>query len=94
MDQRHPEDGHHGVADVFLDRAAVTLDHLAHAREVAAHHVTQRFWVQLLAQRGRPGDVGEQDRHDLAGLARDGRCAERGSAIPAVPEALRVVFAA
>ncbi len=36
VDDGHAEDGHDRVADVLLDRAAVALDDLAHAREVAA----------------------------------------------------------
>ena len=91
---RNPEDGHHRVADVLLDRSAVALDDLAHAREVAAHDVTQRLRVEPLAERRRAGHVREQDGHRLACRARRGRLRERRAAIPAVPEAHRVLFAA
>ena len=37
VDGRDPEDGHHRVADVLLDGAAVALDHGAHRVEVAGH---------------------------------------------------------
>ena len=90
---RDPEYGHHRVADVLLDRAAVALDDLAHAREVAAHDVAQRFRVEPLAERRRAGHVGEQDGHRLARLAGRGSRRQGRAAVPAQPEACRVLLA-
>ncbi len=70
VDHRDPEHRHHGVADELLDGPAVALDHAAHHGEVAGHQGPERFGVQLLAQGRRPGHVGEQDRDQLADLAR------------------------
>src|SRR5207237_6182861 len=65
-----PEDGYVGVADALLDRAAVALDRLLRGLEVASHHVSQALGVDPLAERGRAGDVTEEDGHRLARLAR------------------------
>ena len=69
-DGRHAEDGHHGVADELLDRAAVPLDRGARDVEVARHQRAQRLGVEPLAERGRAGDVAEEHGHDLPLLAR------------------------
>ena len=70
VDRGDPEHRHHRIADELLDRPPVALDDRAHRGEVAGHQGPQRLGVQLLAQGRRPGHVGEQDRHDLAHLAR------------------------
>ena len=93
VDHGYPEHGHHRVADVLLDRSTVAFDDLAHAREVAAHHVPQRLRVEPLAERSRARHVGEQDGHHLACLAlrRGGR--EQRAAEATMPEAHWVLFA-
>ena len=44
------EDGHHGVADELLDRAAVTLERGSHLVEVARHHAPHQLGVAHLAE--------------------------------------------
>jgi hypothetical protein len=57
------------VADELLDDPAFGLDLPAHRREERIKDVAQPLGVELLAQRRRAGDVGEQDRHPLPLLA-------------------------
>jgi len=66
----HAEHGHHGIADELLHGAAVPLDDALHPLEVAREQRPQRLWVGRVAQRRRPGDVAEEDRHRLPVLAR------------------------
>jgi hypothetical protein len=68
-----PEHGHHGVADKLLHGAAMPLDGVGHGVEVAHHHASERLGVQALAERGRAGDVAEDDGDGLAHLG-GGRC--------------------
>jgi hypothetical protein len=63
------EDGHDGIADELLHRAAVTFEHPAGDCEVAFHHPSQRLRIEPLAKRSRSRDVAEEDRDDLAELA-------------------------
>jgi hypothetical protein len=76
---RKPEDREDRVADELLDRAAVPFDRGARHREVTAHHAAVGLGVQLLAHRGRAGDVGEQKGDGAPRLAlgggRQGRAA-------------------
>ncbi len=65
----HPEHREHRVADELLDGPAVALDRRPGHREVATHHRAVGLRVELLAQRGRAGHVGEQQGHRLADLA-------------------------
>src|SRR5439155_12419680 len=67
---RNAEDGHDGVADELLDRAAVPLDRLLRGLEVTGHHAPEALAVDLLPERGRAGDVAEEDRHGLPRLPR------------------------
>ena len=48
-----------------------------HDREVAVHERPQRLRIELLAERGRTSDVGEQDRDELA--RRRGRATSRAT---------------
>ncbi len=64
VDRWDAEYGHDRVADELLDCAAVPLDDGAGPFEVAGQQATQRFGVQLLAQRRRPDHICEQDRDD------------------------------
>jgi hypothetical protein len=77
VDARQPEHRHHRVADELLDHALMAIDDAPHLREVARHHVPQRFGVERLAELRRALDVREEHRHDLAGLRRDVLLAHR-----------------
>jgi hypothetical protein len=91
---REPEDRHHRVPDVLLDKAAVTLQHTSHLFEIAGHHRAQRLRVERLAHARRSGEVAEDDRDELPrrlrGLVRD----ELRPAIPAQTEFLGVLLPA
>src|SRR5262249_30980261 len=87
---RHPEHSHDGVADELLEGAAVALDRDAGDIEVGVHHVAERLRIEPLAERGRAGDVAEEDGDDLALLAGARRGYERGAARVAEARALRV----
>ena len=80
MDDGHAEDGHHRVADELLHGSAVRLERAAHLVEVAPHHAAHRLRVEPLAERRRAGHVGEDDRHDLAGLPLGSGLRESGAA--------------
>ena len=64
--RRDPEDRHDGVADELLDDAAPALDHRRHRREVLGQERAELLRVELLAQRRRAGQVGEENRDELA----------------------------
>src|SRR6266480_7760813 len=68
VQMRNPEHGHDRVADELLDGAAVMLEDPPHLLEVALEHSPQQLRVDLLAQRGRTGDVGEDDGDELPEL--------------------------
>jgi hypothetical protein len=65
VDDRDPEDGEDGVADELLDRAPVSLEHLARGLVVARPDAPQRLGVEPLAERGRVGHVAEDERDGL-----------------------------
>jgi hypothetical protein len=67
--RRDAEDGHDGVADELLDGAAVPLQRLAGGLEVPGHHAAKRLRVELAAEPGGLGDVGEDNRDDLPRFA-------------------------
>ena len=77
----HAEDGHDRVADELLDRAAVTLDHLARRVVEPGEHPTDRLGVEPLADRRRTFEVGEEHGDHAPGLMgsveRDERCSAR-----------------
>ncbi len=83
VEGRDPEDGHEGVADVLLDRAAVPLDDCVHDLEVAVEHSTRRLRLEPLHQRRRPHDVRKHDGDDLSCLsrAREDRCQPRTASV-------------
>ena len=92
---RDPEDRHHGVADELLDGAAVALDHGGHLVEVAAHHAAECLGIEPLPERGRPRDVGEDDRHDLSDVGRGSISpTQRGRAVLTETSPLGVLLAA
>jgi hypothetical protein len=70
--RRDTEDGHDRVADVLLDRPALGFDLAPHRTEERVHDLPQPLRVELLTQRGRTGEVCEEDRHAFA-LFADGR---------------------
>ena len=82
---RHAEDGHDRVADELLDGAAVPLEHALHGVEVPPHHAAQELGVEPLAERGRLGDVCEEDGDDLPRLGRDASAREARAAAGAEP---------
>ena len=90
---RDPEDRHHRVADVVLDRPAVALDHVAHAAKPALHRPPQRLGIDPLSQRRRSHDVGKDHGDDLAPLTTDRRHRHRRSARGAKPGTLGCRFA-
>ncbi len=63
---RDAEDGHHRIADELLHRSPVRLHDRLHALEVTGEQRAQRFGVGRLAQRGRAGDVAEENGDRLA----------------------------
>jgi hypothetical protein len=65
------EHRHHGVADELLDRAAVLSHGLSRDRVVARQQPAHLLGVELLAERGRARQVGEQHGHDAPLLGRD-----------------------
>ena len=69
VDLRNAEHRHDRVADELLHPTAVAFDHRAHLRESNAGRPRGASGVEGLAERGRPGQVAEQDRDGLA----DGR---------------------
>ncbi len=73
---RDPEDGHHRVAHVLLDRAAVPGDHVMGLVEPAPDELVQRLRIEVLAELREPANVGEKDADHLAGAG--ARRADRG----------------
>jgi hypothetical protein len=94
--ERRAEDGHHGIADELLDRAAVALDLLAQACVVWADASAHVFRVLLLGGGREPDQVAEQHRYHLALLERGrGRgLSEWRAALQAKLGPLRVLLAA
>src|SRR5205823_11173140 len=84
------EDGHHGVADELLDRAAVALDDFFRDLEVAGHHPPQALGIDLLPERGRAGDIAEENGDGLAGFPR--RLGHQRSAARVAEASLLAIF--
>jgi hypothetical protein len=66
---RHARRAEHrldAVAEALCHDAAVGLDGVLHGAVVAVHEGAREFGIQTLVQCGRPGQVGKDDRHDLA----------------------------
>jgi hypothetical protein len=87
---RRAEDGHDGIADELLDRAAVTLEFGAKSCVIGGERCAHVLRVPSLGLRGRADEVGEQNRHDLALFEQDtdGR-GQRGSATRTESRSLR-----
>src|SRR5205823_4557932 len=84
------EDGHHGVADELLDRAAVALDDFFRDLEVAGHHPPQALGIDLLPERGRAGDIAEENGDGLARFPR--RLGRQRSAARVAEASLLAIF--
>ena len=75
---RSAEDSHHGVADVFLERAAKALKFGSHPRDLWTNRRAQLFWISVVAEYCRIDEIGKENRDDLSLLA-----AERDDGGPA-----------
>ena len=71
--QRCAEQGHHHVADEFVDCAAVAKHNFDHLREVLVQLADDLFRFPLLADVGEAADVREQDGHLPAGTPSSAR---------------------
>ena len=91
---RDAEHRHRRVADELLHRAAVPLDDQPDLLEVAAHRAPHRLRIEPLPERRRPAHVAEDDRHDLAHLARRRHRRERRATRAAEREPVRALPAA
>ncbi|HEU5211652.1 MAG TPA: hypothetical protein VFU10_02690 [Gaiellaceae bacterium] len=67
MRGRDAEDGHDGVADELLHRAAVRLNDRLHALEVAREQRPEDLRIRGLPELRRSRDVAEHHGHGLAG---------------------------
>ena len=94
VQRRHAEDGHHGIADELLDRAAVALDDLPHRFEVAGEQRAQPLGIDRLPERGRARRGRRTAPSPSCVLLRRRRLAdERVPTLLAEPRALLVVVA-
>ena len=94
MDDRGAEDGHDGVADELLHRAAVPLELTAHTRVVGGELGPHVLHVEPLGLCRRPDEVDEDDRDDLALLPSRRLLDERGAAAGAEPRVVGVLATA
>src|SRR6476659_9648592 len=94
MQPWQPEDGHDRVADVLLDRPAVSDEDGAHGLEVDREDLAESLAVQALAERGGALQVAEDDRDDAAVLLRWRLGLERCAAVPAQSEPVGILFTA
>ena len=77
---------HDRVAHELLHRPAPGLDRRGHDREESLQEDAPALRVEAFAERGRPGDVGEEDGHELALLeTRHGRSLHRKAGLCARP---------
>ncbi len=60
------EHGHHRIADMFLDRPAMRLDHSIQPCPKGNHLITHIFRVQFSGISGVAGKVGKEHRHLFA----------------------------
>ena len=74
MRSRRAEQGHDCVSDELLDGAAVALELGAHALVVGAQERRDILGIHRLGSRGKADEVAEDDRDDLALLARSTTC--------------------
>jgi hypothetical protein len=68
---RHAEEGHHAVAEVLVDGAAVAARDLVEELEAADDDRVRPLGAHALGHGGEAGDVGEEDRRPATlGIAR------------------------
>ena len=89
---RRTEHGHHCVADVLLERAAVALELLAHSCDLRTDGRAHVFGIALVRAGRGVHDVREEHGDDLALLT--GPCGDCRPAVRAVTGAVREVRAA
>ena len=95
VSSRRAEDGHHRVADELLHRAPVALELGAQLRVVRRERGAHVLGVELLGERRRPDEIGEEDADDLPLFAGPGcRRLERRAAAGAEVRALVVLVTA
>ena len=66
VSDRGAENGHDGIADVLLDRAAEGFDCSADPGEVGRLDRADVLGIEPLGSGGEPDQVDEEDRHDLS----------------------------
>lgn len=74
---RCSEQGHYGVADVFVYGAAVGLDDAVDGGKETAQHIVRFLWIVGAGELRKARQVGEQDGH-LAALGFGRMCGFRG----------------
>ena len=62
MCDRGTPDGHHGIPDELLDRAAVAAYDLAAEVEVTSEQIPDRLRIPVLGQAGEADQIAEQHR--------------------------------
>src|SRR5205814_3148148 len=82
------------VADVLLNRTAVTNEDGTHPLEVDRENLAERLDVQALTERRRALQVAEDDRDDASVLLGWRLGLKRCAAVPAQPEPIRVLLTA
>jgi hypothetical protein len=91
---REPEHRHDGVADVLLNRAAVSFQDRPHIVEIDIQDLAERLAVEPLAQARGALQIAEDDRHRSPDLLGHG-CRRKGRAAdPAQAEPIRVLLTA
>ena len=80
VQHRDAEDGHHRIADEFLHRPAMMLDHPPGSVEISPHDLPEALRIQAFPQRRRPGHITEQHSDRLAPHARCRRRSQDGAA--------------
>ena len=63
LGKRRPPIGHDGVADIFVDDAAMAADRPRHRRQIVVHHLDEALRRHALAEAGKALHVAEQHRH-------------------------------
>ncbi len=81
MRHRDAEHGHDRVADELLHRTSVRFEDRLHALEIAGKQGAHGLGVCRLPQRGRAGDVAEEDGDGLALLPRRRRLGQLRAAV-------------
>src|SRR4029079_11630172 len=66
---RSAENSHHGVADIFLERAAKALELGSHPRDLRTNRRAQLLWISVVAEYCRIDEIGKENRDHLPLLA-------------------------